>query len=287
VTHGTLALLAACAVLGATSAQAQTPPAEDAESMSQATTTESDMDDTRARGAFRLGRQYYEQGQFAQAAVEFERAYGLSGRGQLLFNAYLAYREAGDDPNAARTLRGYLSEVPDAPDREHLQARLTSLEATVTADAEREAQQRAEAEAARLEAQDAQRRLEEERNRPRTTRPWWPWLVVGGGAAITGVGVALGVVATQDADALRADCNGTGQCNPVANLESRRSSIQTMAIAGDALWISGAVISATGVVLAFALPDDLIVYSEGTSATVTPSAGCSADGCMASISGTF
>ena len=276
-------MLAAGAV-GAGRAHAQTPPTE--ESMSQATTTESDMDDTRARGAFRLGRQYYERGEFASAAVEFERAYGLSGRGQLLFNAYLAYREAGDDANAARTLRGYLSEVPDAPDREHLQARLASLEQTITADMEREAQQRAAAEAARLEADEAQRRLAEERARPRTARPWWPWLVVGGGVAITGAGIAMGVVAGQDADALRRDCNGTGECNPAANLESRRSSIQTLAAAADALWISGAVITAAGVVLAFAVPDDVIVYQEG-GVTAAPSAACTGDGCMVSIAGTF
>lgn len=284
-------------VLSAASASAQPPPpaggAGGEESMSQATTTESDMgDDVRARGAFRLGRQFYEQGQFEEAAVEFERAYGLSGRGQLLFNAYLAYREAGDDANAARTLRGYLAEVPDAADRAHLQARLESLEATITADQEREAQQRAQAEAARLEADEAQRRLEEERNRPRTARPFWPWIVVGTGVAALGVGVALGVVAQQDHDALARDCNGTGQCNPAANLASRRSSILAMAGAGDGLWVGGTIITVAGVILAFALPDDVITHTDAETPpaaepTVTPAAACTGDGCMVAVSGTF
>src|SRR5690606_29361700 len=118
------ALIAISIQLALPRAEAQTAPGgRGGESMSQATTTEGDMNDDRARGAFRLGRQYYAQGRFAEAAAEFERAYGLSGRGELLFNAYLAYRDARDDESAARTLRGYLAEVPDAPDRPHLEAR--------------------------------------------------------------------------------------------------------------------------------------------------------------------
>src|SRR5687768_16190217 len=90
------------------------------ETMDQATTTDSDMTDLQARGHFRLGREFYGQGRFAEAAKEFEIAYGLSGRGSLLYNVYLAYRDAQDVPNAARALRGYLAAVPDAPDHAHL-----------------------------------------------------------------------------------------------------------------------------------------------------------------------
>lgn len=281
-------LLLASSAAGA-SAQPEVPPPAGGESMSQATTTESDMgDDVRARGAFRLGRQYYEQGQFEEAAIEFERAYGLSGRGQLLFNAYLAYREAGDDANAARTLRGYLSEVPDAPDRTHLQARLESLEATITAEQERAAQQRAQAEAARLEAEEAQRRLEEERNRPRSARPWWPWLVVGGGLAVAGVGITLGAIAMQDASTLRGDCDPMMRCAPSVALEARRPGIQAMAMAADALWIGGAVIGITGIILVFAMPDDVILAPEAEPGpALAPGAACTGDGCVVTLSGTF
>lgn len=281
-------LIATLVGLGRAEAQPAGDPGGQ-ESMSQATTQESDMDDTRARAAYRLGRQYYETGRFEEAAVEFERAYGLSGRGELLFNAYLAYREAGDTPNAMRTLRGYLTEVENAPDREHLQARLEYLQQQVTADQEREAQARAEAEAARLAAEEAQRLLEMERSRPRSARPWWPWLLVGGGVAVTATGIALGAVATDDAARLRRDCDVMAMaCNPVVDLAGRRSGIQSMAIAGDVLWIGGAAIGIAGIILAFALPDD-IIPPEGAPAQpqVTPAAACWGDGCAASLSITF
>ena len=114
-----LITLARFGLCGSVRAQPQPAP----ESMSQSTTTDADMTDQQARGHFRLGRELYGQGRFREAAQEFEVAYGMSGRSQLLFNVYLAYRDAQDTQNAARALRGYLSAVPDAPDREHLTAR--------------------------------------------------------------------------------------------------------------------------------------------------------------------
>ncbi len=278
-------------------AQAQTSDGS-TESMAQATTTDTDMTDAQARAHFRLGRDAYEQGRFADAAQEFEIAYGLSGRGALLYNVYLAYRDAQDTPNAARALRGYLTSVPDAPDHEHLQARLVALEATVTADQEaaaeraaEEAEQRRQLEAAEQRAIDAELRAQQGQGST-TSRPWWPWVVMGGGLALTVVGVVLGVVAQGDADALRRSCvtqsASTGvtaplvlgtACSPEVQLDSRRSTIQTEAAAADALWIGGAVIAATGLVLAFALPDD-VASSEGQPQV---SAGCSPTGCSGSV----
>ena len=51
-------------------------------------------DDEAARRHFRLGQAYYQNGQFPEAAAEFEQAYQLSGRPQLLYNIYLAHRDA-------------------------------------------------------------------------------------------------------------------------------------------------------------------------------------------------
>jgi hypothetical protein len=279
-------------------AQEATPtPTPPAETMEQATTSEQDMGDIQARGHFRLGRQYYEQGRFADAAQEFEIAYGLSGRGQLLYNVYLAYRDAQDLPNAARALRGYLTSVPDAPDHDHLQARLTQLEQSVTRDQEAEAQRVAEAAEAARRLDEAERRaLEAEMLAAQgPSRPAWPWGVLGGGLALVVAGVVVDVIASTDADALRHDCvdqsptsgfeqplvRGTN-CSPGVNLESRRSTIQAEAIAGDVLWVSGAVIATTGLILAFALPDE---YPPGTPPPVT--AGCSPTGCSATLTTHF
>lgn len=276
------------------------------ESMAQATTTDTDMSDAQARGHFRLGAEAYEQGRFADAAQEFEIAYGMSGRAQLLYNVYLAYRDAQDSPNAARALRGYLAAVQDAPDREHLQARLTALEATVTADQEAEAartaqdlEQRRQLEEAERRALEAEMRAQQGGGGVTTSRPWWPWLVVGGGVVLAAVGGALAAVAGSDADALRHSCvtqtatvgveqpimAGT-MCSPSVNLDSRRSSVMAEAAAADALWIGGSVIAITGVVLALVLPDDVSHPDEATPAPAV-TAGCGPTGCNASLTVTF
>lgn len=124
------------------------------------------------------------------------------------------------------------------------------------------------------------------------SRPWWPWLVVGGGVAVTVTGVVLGSLAASDADELKAECvlnpvDGDGtkaplmqgtQCAPSVDHEARRDSIQTQAMIGDVMWIGGAAITATGLVLAFVLPD---VYPDAEVAPVT--AGCSTHECRASL----
>jgi hypothetical protein len=245
------------------------------EAMSRATTTDADMTDLQARSHFRLGREYYQQGRFQDAAREFEVAYGLSGRAALLYNVYISYREALDTPKAAGALRGYLAALPEAPDRENLSARLTALEAQVAqsrVDAEREQAQRAEVERLRGEAEaraESAKRAEPVREAPpsEASRPWWPWLVVGAGVVATATGLTLGGLASSDATGLRAQCvadprtegasapltAGTS-CAPSVDVENRRDSIQTQAMVGDVLWIGGAALTLTGLVLAVVLP---------------------------------
>lgn len=273
------------------------------ESMAQATTTDTDMSDVQARAHFRLGAEAYEQGRFADAAEEFEIAYGMSGRGQLLYNVYLAYRDAQDTPNAARALRGYLAAVADAPDREHLQARLAALEATVTADQEAEAARTAQEAEQHRQLEEAERRALEAEMRAQqgggvtTSRPWWPWLVAGGGVVLAAIGGGLAALAGSDADALRHSCvtqsTTTGleqplvlgtMCSPSVDLDGRRSAVMTEAAVADALWIGGSLIAITGLVLAFVLPDD-VSGSGDTAPAVT--AGCGPTGCNASLRVTF
>jgi len=239
--------------------------------MARATTKDEDMTDAQARSHFRLGREYYQLGRFPDAAREFEVAYGLSGRAALLYNVYISYRDALDTPKAAAALRGYLAAVPDAPDRENLSARLAALEAQVAqsqADTERQ-------EAQRMEVERLKREAEAKRNEPvysappaaAPSRPWWPWLVVGAGVVATAAGVTLGGLASRDASALRSQCvadpstdgasaplTAGNACAPSIDLEGRRDAIQTQALVGDVLWIGGAAVTLTGLVLALVLP---------------------------------
>lgn len=81
-----------------------------------------------ARGHFRLGRAHYDNGDFLRAAQEFEAAFAISQHSQLLYNIYLAYRDANVTNKAAEALKGYLEQVEDVPNRAQLTARLQSLE---------------------------------------------------------------------------------------------------------------------------------------------------------------
>lgn len=283
----TASLLAALLAPGRAGAQApegdQAAPGGGDESMSQATTTEGDMDDERARGAFRLGRQYYEQGRFAEAAAEFERAYGLSGRGQLLFNAYLAYRDARDDENAVRTLRGYLAEVPDAPDRAHLEARLAALERGIEERRDSEARQQAETEEARRQAEEA-RRQAEEAARPRYREipgETWPWIVMGAGAAMVVGGAITGAVALGERSSLDEECP-LQLCPAGSDVEGRQSTIEALAITTDVLLVGGGVVAVTGLVLG-------IVLGPRTEAIEAPpvAAACTGEGCFVAVRGDF
>lgn len=253
---------------------------EPTESMADSTATENGMADAQARAHFRVARTLYDAGRFAEAATEFEAAYGLSGRPDLLYNIYLSHRDAQNEEAALLALRNYLAAVPDAPNHEHLSARLTALEATVAAEqAEEEAreQERAEAERRIAEAQ-----AEAERNRART-RPLWPWALIGGGAVLIGVGIALDVVANDQATSLRAACdtrNGANVCNPSVDLEARRSDIVTLAGVGDALWITGAVASIAGTILYILLPEEV-------ADAPAVSASCGPTGCYGSLEVSF
>jgi hypothetical protein len=274
------ALVLACALAPARAlAQPQTTPPPE-EGMEHATTSEAELDDVRARGAFRLGRQYYEQGQFAQAAQEFERAYGLSGRGQLLYNAYIAFRDAQDEENSARTLRGYLAHVQDAPDRVHLEARLAAIEQGIADRRAREEAQRAETEAARREAEEAARRAALPRTReiPGET---WPWIVMGSGGALIVVGIITGGLAMAERGNLDSQCP-LQLCPSGFGTEGRQSTIESLAITTDVLLIAGGVAAVTGLVFGIALgPHTVPIEPEGAQV----SAACTADGCMAFVRG--
>ncbi len=90
-----------------------------------------------AQVRYQLGTVHYGAGRFAAAAEEFERAHALSGRDALLYNAYLAWREAGDTFHAAAALRRFLAGTADLePERrQHLERRLAALDAAVAAGA--------------------------------------------------------------------------------------------------------------------------------------------------------
>lgn len=82
---------------------------------------------------FGRGTALHREGRFAEAAEEFLVAWRLSHSTELLYNAYVAYRDAADTRRAADALREYLAVEPRARNRAMLQAQLAAMEAQLRA----------------------------------------------------------------------------------------------------------------------------------------------------------
>ena len=82
--------------------------------------------DERAKAHFRVGQSLYDAGRFNEAAEEWEKAFELSQRSELLYNVYVAYRDAASSTDKAiGALRRYLQLGQiEATRRLQLEARL-------------------------------------------------------------------------------------------------------------------------------------------------------------------
>jgi tetratricopeptide (TPR) repeat protein len=197
--------------------------------------------DSEAREHFKLGRSFYEAGRFQQAAEEFEIAYRLSARPQLLYNVYVARRDAGGLPSAVEALRGYLAQVPDAPDRVNLEARLSSLEAQV----KRQEEQEAARVASERKAAEAEAKVKT-RTRTERVRSVVPLVLMGTGGALLLGSAVTGGLALSNAKDLDKNCEGS-ICPP--SEKSGVDATKTLAITTDVLWGVGAAVAVTGLVL--------------------------------------
>lgn len=244
-------------------------------------TSERELDDARAREHFTIATRYYDEGRFIEAAQQFEEAYELSGRAELQYNAYIAYREAHQSRRAAAMLEGYLNQVPNAPDRVNLQARLEELRRVIEQDEQR-AQQLTDAE--RRAAEEARRAEEEARARreAEAAPEAWPWVVFGVGAGTTIAGAIVGGIALGDASALRSECDDMGECLPQTNLDERRDGARTTALVGDVLLFGGGAVAVAGLILGL-----VFGLGGGSDDGVQAGAACTADGCHGTIGGSF
>src|SRR5258706_1307459 len=80
-----------------------------------------------AKAHFRTGEIYYDRGRYADASREFEEAYRLSGRGELLYNMGKSYDGGGDAARALAAYRRFLASVEKSPDRATVSARVDQL----------------------------------------------------------------------------------------------------------------------------------------------------------------
>lgn len=115
--HALIVVLIALVLVNGT-ARAQVNSAEPA----------SAADDEVARGLFQAGKAAYENGKYEDALQLFEQAHARSGRPQLLFNIGQTAERVRQDEKALEVFRAYLTQVPDAPNRVYVEARIEQLE---------------------------------------------------------------------------------------------------------------------------------------------------------------
>jgi hypothetical protein len=231
-----------------------------------------DASDAEARRRFRTGQAHYQNGEFPEAAADFEEAYRLSHRSRLLFNAYLAYRDMQDLPNSARALRQFLQEDQDVvpSEREQLQARLAAIDRAL---------------AGGQSTMPSGPAGPSGPSGPSVT----PAGTSGGGLSpvgfiVGGIGIALGLAAiapgllsTDDYNLLTMQCSSSLRCDDDPMLREARTRGEMLAIVTDVLWITGAAALVAGVVLIFALTEG------GESAPASAGLACTNDGCYGAV----
>ena len=218
------------------------------------------MPEQEAKAHFKVGKSLYESGRFAEAAVEWSRAYELSQRTELLYNVYVAYRDASDVPHAIEALRRYLqsAELDDAT-RVNLQARLRAMEeanrkAPVVAVTPSEPEPAAGGTTAPAPAPEPA--AEPAAPEPATTAApadasassseggsVVPYVLLGvGGALLIGAAVTGAIVLGNEKD-LEDNCTDERCAGDDAD---KLDSTKSLAVVTDALWITGAVAAGIG-----------------------------------------
>lgn len=194
----------ACALFGLVVVLFAGVPCVSAQDADPAATTA----DLEARGLFAAGEAAYAAGRFEDAYTYFQHAYELSPRPALLYNLGLAAASAGHEREAVAAFERYLSEVPDAPNRVIIEARLTSMRAEI-AEEEAVAARLAAAEAA--SAREASRESEDREAAARgaAAQRDTGWAVVVGGGALLAVGVVLFGIGAADVAAVEGAVEGT------------------------------------------------------------------------------
>ena len=264
--------------------------------------------DEEARVHFRLGQAYYDSGRFEDAAREFQQAYDLSQRPQLLYNVFLAWRDAAQLGPAIQALEAYLRQVPDVRERDALTARLESM---------RRLHQQQEAARAASQARQGGTQTQTQTQTQTTPEPEVtpepepevtpepepevtpepeppsvardegggsivPYAVIGAGGALVLAGALTGILALSAESDLESMCP-MDVCAGTDWMDTRDSG-QTLATVTDILLITGVLTAGAGVALLFLLDDGGSVERYPTTSA---SAACTPEGCGLAVSSRF
>jgi tetratricopeptide (TPR) repeat protein len=228
---------------------------------------------------FGRGTALHREGRFAEAAEEFLVAWRLSHGTALLYNAYVAYRNAADTRRAADALREYLAVEPRARNRAMLQAQLAALEAQLRAAAPVPAPAAPTPPPPVVAAPPAAPvvvlRPAAPAPRPRRSMALPVALMAGGGVAIV-AGAVLGATVLATESDLATAC-ADRVCDPALRAEADAG--RTRAVVTDVLLGVGLASAAAGVIVLLTGRDD--------SSSPVVGAACAPGGCAARLRVTF
>ena len=268
----------------------------DAAAMRRMAEAEGASMDADAQSHFRVGLAFYREARFRDAAREFEAAYTVSHRVDLLYNMYIAYRDAGDWINAYQALKSYLDLSPQTiSDRAALTVRLHNMAESLEShgihlnpdgSVNMDAPAAEPAPAAAPVPTPEETAAAAAAAAPPAPPPAEPThhnivslsLIGVGGAALI-AGAVTGGLTAQKASQLSAMC--TDYHCPASALATHDSA-KTLATMTDALLIGGAVAFVAGATMYFLWPD---VHHEEPATTV--SAMCVRGACAANLSVRF
>jgi tetratricopeptide (TPR) repeat protein len=209
-----------------------------------------------AKELFDQGVAAYGEGNYEAAIAAWEKSYAISERPLIWESIAHAYERMGNP----RKAREYLVRWRQAaPQEEHstLDTRLRNLDARIAREEETLAVSKVEEKEEQKERaarEDKEKRAAQDkapRAKDASVRPLWPgFVLLGTGGASVIAGVTFDILAQAERRDAKQSCVSTdsGQiCLTSARDAIRRSN--TFAMVGDILWITGAAVAASGLVL--------------------------------------
>jgi tetratricopeptide (TPR) repeat protein len=187
-------------------------------------------DRAKAKQLFAAAQQHYKLGEFDQALEGFKEVYRNFEDPSLLYNIAQCERQLGRKPDAVRSYKMFLSEVPGAPNREEIEHTISSLEQSIKEEADAAA-----AAAAAEAARNAPPPVVVQAPPPPPPPPKHTWWMIGVGAGLLGlgaVGIATGAVAVVKDG--KGSCSLTGtqtQCPSVYNTKAEGGALLGVGIA--------------------------------------------------------
>lgn len=228
------------------------------------------------RALLQRGIDAYDVGDYQTALRAFQDAFLALRDPTILLNVGAASERLDRYEEALRAYRLYLERIPNAPDRARVEGRIRQLQALLATPL----LPRPEPSAAPSAAPSARPPAVPPPVVEAPRRPWWPWLLVGGGALVAGSSVVPFLLEANP----NADPNVRSE--EQYNAAIRRGDANR--VVGYALLGAGGALAVTGLILGLALPARSANGRRARGAgTVEPMASVSEQGFVAGGAGEF